>query len=72
MPKDSLILKEASRNLIPVITIEDSDYTLNKSFYSCFGNNNNKDSISLFYSILSESILKSSLFLHAKNCTFSI
>ena len=67
IPKDSLILKEASKSLIPVITIEDSDYILNKSFYSSFGNNNNKTSVSSFYSILSDSILKSILFLHAKN-----
>lgn len=67
IPKDSLILKEASKNLIPVITIEDSDYILNKSFYSTFGNNNNKASVSGFYSILTESILKSILFSHAKN-----
>uniref|UniRef100_UPI00226CE281 ribosomal protein S2 n=1 Tax=Cryptomonas pyrenoidifera TaxID=233184 RepID=UPI00226CE281 len=72
IPKDSLILKEASKNLIPVITVEDSDYNLNKSFYSSFGNNNNKSSISIFYSILTESILKSILILHAKNHTLSI
>lgn len=67
IPKDSLILKEASKKLIPVITLEDSDYCLNKSFYSSFGNDNNKDSICFFYSVLSESILKSTLLMCAKN-----
>jgi ribosomal protein S2 len=67
IPKDSFILKEASKRFIPIITIEDSDYSLNKSFYSSFGNDNNKDSMCYFYSILSESIIKSLLLVHAKN-----
>lgn len=71
IPKDSFILKEASKKFIPIITLEDSDYCLNKSFYSSFGNDNNKDSICYFYSILSESIIKSQLLAHARNSVLS-
>nr|YP_009476766.1 ribosomal protein S2 [Cryptomonas curvata]AVM81259.1 ribosomal protein S2 [Cryptomonas curvata] len=66
IPKDSFVLKEASKKLIPIITIEDSDYILHKGFYSSFGNDNNKESVSYFYTILSESILKSLLFSYIK------
>jgi ribosomal protein S2 len=72
IPKDSFILKEASKRFIPIITLEDSDYCLNKSFYSSFANDNNKDSICYFYSILSDSIIKSLLLAYAKTLTSSI
>jgi len=72
IPKDSFILKEASKRFIPIITLEDSDYCLNKSFYSSFGNDNNKNSICYFYSILSDSIIKSLLLAYAKTLTSSI
>lgn len=67
MPKDSFILKEASKKLIPIITIEDSDYKLHKSFYSLHGNDDNKNSICYFYSVLTDSIIKSLLLLHITN-----
>jgi ribosomal protein S2 len=72
IPKDSFILKEASKRFIPIIILEDSDYCLNKSFYSSFANDNNKDSICYFYSILSDSIIKSLLLAYAKTLTSSI
>lgn len=72
MPKDSFVLKEASKKFIPIITIEDSDYSSNKSFYSSFANDNNKESVCYFYSILSESIIKSLLLSYAKNSLLSI
>ena len=59
--EDTLVLKEASSKLIPVICIEDSDHPLHKSFYSAFANDDKKDSIHLFYVGLTNSILKSSL-----------
>ena len=64
---DSYVLKEASTKLIPVISIEDSDHDLHKSFYSVFANDDKKDSIFLFYNILTNSIIKSLLIKHSIN-----
>jgi ribosomal protein S2 len=58
---DTYVLKEACKKLIPVISIEDSDHPLNKSFYSAFASDDRKDSIYLFYTILTDSIIKSLL-----------
>lgn len=59
--RDTYVLKEASTRLIPVVCIEDSDHPLHKSFYSVFANDDKKDSIFLFYNLLSNSIVKSLL-----------
>jgi ribosomal protein S2 len=58
---DTFVLKEASSRLIPVICLEDSDHPLNKSFYSAFANDDRKDSIYFFYSLLTNTIIKSLL-----------
>ncbi len=64
---DSYVLKEASSKLIPVLCIEDSDHPLHKSFYSTFANDDKKDSIHLFYTYLTDSIIKSLLVNHSNN-----
>ena len=66
LDKNIYILKEASRKLIPVISIEDTDHNLNKPFYSILGNDDSKQSVSYFYNILSDYIIKSSLYNHCK------
>lgn len=58
---DTYVLKEAQSRLIPVICLEDSDHPLNKSFYSAFANDDRRDSIYLFYTILTDVIVKSLL-----------
>ena len=58
---DTFVLKEASSRLIPVVCLEDSDHPLNKSFYSAFANDDRKDSIYLFYNLLTDVIIKSLL-----------
>jgi len=63
--RDTLVLKEASSKLIPVVCIEDSDHPLHKSFYSVFANDDKKDSIHFFYGSLSNSIIKSFLVKHS-------
>ena len=65
--KDSYILKEALKVLIPVITIEDSNYNLHKAFYSSFANDDNKVSICYFYSFLTDHIIKSLLYSYIVN-----
>jgi ribosomal protein S2 len=65
--KNSFILKEASKKLIPVISIEDSDYSFNKAFYSVLGNDDSKQSLSFFYSNLTNHIIKSLLYNHCKS-----
>jgi ribosomal protein S2 len=64
---DTYVLKEASSKLIPVLCIEDSDHPLHKSFYSVFANDDKKDSIYLFYSHLTDSIIKSLLTVYSSN-----
>ena len=64
---DTYVLKEASNKLIPVICIEDSDHPLHKSFYSAFANDDKKNSIHFFYSILTDSIIKSLLVKYANS-----
>jgi ribosomal protein S2 len=64
---DTYVLKEASAKLIPIICIEDSDHPLHKSFYSVFANDDKKDSIFLFYNLLTNSIIKSLLFRYSNN-----
>jgi ribosomal protein S2 len=61
LSQDTLILKEASSKLIPIICMEDSDHSLHKCFYSAFANDDKKDSIHLFYAALTNSMLKSFL-----------
>jgi len=61
------VLKEASTKLIPIISIEDSDHLLHKSFYSVFANDDKKDSIFLFYNLLTNSIIKSLLTKYSTN-----
>jgi ribosomal protein S2 len=67
LSKDSYILKEALKVLIPVITIEDSNYNLHKAFYSSFANDDNKVSICYFYSFLTDHIIKSLLYNYVIN-----
>lgn len=62
---DTYVLKEASSKLIPVLCLEDSDHPLHKSFYSAFANDDKKDSIYLFYSLLTDSIIKSLLVVYS-------
>lgn len=64
---DTFVLKEASSRLIPVICLEDSDHPLNKSFYSAFANDDRKDSIYLFYDLLTDTIIKSLLVKYSNN-----
>lgn len=64
---DTYVLKEASTKLIPVLCLEDSDHPLHKSFYSAFANDDKKDSIYLFYNILTDSIIKSLLVVYSSN-----
>lgn len=65
--RDTYVLKETSAKLIPVVSIEDSDHFLHKSFYSAFANDDKKDSISLFYNLLTNSIIKSLLIRYSNN-----
>ena len=65
--KVSGVLKEASKKFIPVITIEDSNYSIDKSFYSLYGNDDNKNSIYHFYVFLTDSILRSLLYKYSKS-----
>ena len=62
MINSNFILKEALKSSIPIISIEDSDYSLNKTFYSSFVNDDNKFSICYFYSLITELIIKSLLY----------
>ena len=55
------IIKEAFLKLVPVIYFEDTNFNLNKGFYSILGNDDSKKSIYLFYSFFSSFILKSFL-----------
>ncbi len=64
---DTYVLKEASSKLIPVLCLEDSDHPLHKSFYSAFANDDKKDSIYLFYNLLTDSIIKSLLVVYSSN-----
>jgi ribosomal protein S2 len=64
---DTYVLKEASNKLIPVVCIEDSDHPLHKSFYSTFANDDKKNSIHFFYSVLTDSIIKSLLVKYANS-----
>lgn len=57
-------LKESSRKLIPTISVEDTDNLSHKCFYNVFSNDDIKNSVHLFYSVLSDSIVKSVLFKH--------
>ena len=64
---DTYLLKEASNRLTPVLCVEDSDHPVHKSFYSIFANDDKKDSIYLFYSLLTDSIIKSLLASYSSN-----
>ena len=65
--KNSYFFKEALKVLIPVITIEDSNYSSHKAFYSSFANDDNKISICYFYSFLTDHIIKSLLYKYITN-----
>lgn len=65
--KNASILKEASRKLIPVICVEDSDYSLDKPIYSILGNDGSKQFFHSFYSILTNNVLKSLMHKHCIN-----
>lgn len=55
------IIKEAFIKLLPIICFEDTNFNLNKGFYSILGNDDSKKNIYLFYSFFSSFVLKSFL-----------
>jgi len=63
----SYVLKESFRKIIPTISIEDTDNNFHKTSYAVFANDDKKDSIHLFHSVLTNCIIKSLLFKFCKN-----
>ncbi len=64
--KNTIILKESSKVLLPIISFEDSDYFFNKSNYPLLLNDDSKESLSNFCLIFTDSIIKFKLFKYVK------